>query len=285
MNAEKQAIATLAQLGFSELEAAIYSFLLQESPATGYRIAQALNKPVANTYKGLTALAAKGAVIIDDGETRLCRAVPPAEVFGQMERSLNQRCQQATQALSKLNTSEDDGRVYRLQSVEQVMERARQMIRSAKQVVLVSAYPAPLKEIREELEAATTRDVGVVLKIYEPTQLKGAQIIMSNEAATLMEQFPSQELNLVADAQEYLVALLDRDGSRLIQAVWSSSPFLSYMQYNGLYSEWLLTRVNGLITAGASSESLKKTIKRAFPLMATPGHQRLRKELNGNKNT
>jgi len=284
MNSEKQAIATLAELGFSDLEAAIYSFLLQESPATGYRIAQALNKPVANTYKGLSALAAKGAVIIDDGETRLCRAVPPAEVFGQMERALTQRCQRATEALSRLNTAEDDGRVYRLQSVEQVMERARQMIRSAKHVLLVSAYPAPLKEIRDELESAIARGVGVVLKVYEPTQLKGAQIIMSNEAATLMEQFPSQELNLVADAQEYLVALLDRDGSRLIQAVWSSSLFLSYMQYNGLYSEWLLTRVNGMIAAGASSESLKKTIRRSFPLMETPGYHRLRKELNGNKN-
>jgi HTH-type transcriptional regulator, sugar sensing transcriptional regulator len=281
MSAENQAIASLAELGFSELEAAIYAFLLQESPATGYRIAQALNKPVANTYKGLTALAAKGAVIIDDGETRLCRAVPPAEVFGQMERALNQRCQQATHALSKLNKAEDDGRVYRLQSVEQVMERARQMIRSAKQVLLISAYPAPLKEIRHELEDAAARGVGMVLKVYEPTQLKGAQIIMSNEAGALMEQFPSQELNLVADAQEYLVALLDREGSRLIQAVWSSSPFLSYMQYNGLYSEWLLTRVNGLIAAGASAESLKKSLKRSFPLMQTPGHQRLRRELNG----
>jgi sugar-specific transcriptional regulator TrmB len=281
MSAEKQAIATLAELGFSDLEAAIYSFLLQESPATGYRIAQALNKPVANTYKGLSALAAKGAVIIDDGETRLCRAVPPAEVFGQMERSLNQRCQRASEVLSKLNSAQDDERVYRLQSVEQVMERARQMIRSAKQVVLVSAYPAPLKEIRDDFESAVARGVGVVLKIYEPTQLKGAQIIMSNEAAAMMEQFPSQELNLVADAQEYLVALLDKEGERLIQAVWSSSPFLAYMQYNGLYSEWLLTRVNGLIAAGASSEALKKTIKRTFPLMQTPGYHRLRRELNG----
>jgi sugar-specific transcriptional regulator TrmB len=281
MTAGKQAIATLAELGFSDLEAAIYCFLLQESPATGYRIARALNKPVANTYNGLTALAAKGAVIIDDGETRLCRAVPPAEVFGQMERSLTQRCRHATEALSKLNNVEDDGRVYRLQSVEQVMERARQMIRSAQQVILVSAYPVPLKEIREELEAAIARGVGVVLKVYEPTQLKSAQIIMSNEAAAMMEQFPSQELNLVTDAQEYLVALLDQEGSRLIQAVWSSSPFLSYMQYNGLYSEWLLTRVNGLIAGGASCESLKKTLKRAFPLMQTPGYHRLRRELNG----
>ncbi|HEV8607311.1 MAG TPA: helix-turn-helix domain-containing protein [Tepidisphaeraceae bacterium] len=281
MNTEKQAIAMLGELGFSELEGAIYAFLLQESPATGYRIAQALNKPVANTYKGLGALAAKGAVIIDDGETRLCRAVPPLEVFGQMERVLSQRCQQAAQMLSKLKSAPEDERVYRLQSVGQVMQRARQMISSAKQVVLVSAYPAPLKEIREELETAAARGVGIVLKIYEEAQVKGAQIVMSNEATAMMEQFPAQELNLVSDAQEHLVALLDGEGSRLIQGVWSSSLFLSFVQYNGLYSEWLLTKTNSQIKMGASPETLKKTLKRSFPLMETPGYHRLRRELNG----
>jgi hypothetical protein len=40
----------LMALGFTELEARIYTFLLQESPATGYRIAQAIQKPVANTW-------------------------------------------------------------------------------------------------------------------------------------------------------------------------------------------------------------------------------------------
>jgi sugar-specific transcriptional regulator TrmB len=198
-----------------------------------------------------------------------------------MERVLSQRCQRAAQMLSKLKSAPEDERVYRLQSVGQVMQRARQMISSAKQVVLVSAYPAPLKEIREELETAAARGVGIVLKIYEEAQVKGAQIVMSNEATAMMEQFPAQELNLVSDAQEHLVALLDGEGSRLIQGVWSSSLFLSFVQYNGLYSEWLLTKTNSQIKMGASPETLKKTLKRSFPLMETPGYHRLRRELNG----
>ena len=92
---DEESIRVLQTLGFSKLEAAIYTFLLQQPPTTGYGIALALGKPIANTYKGINALQAKGAVIVDESQTRLCRAVPPAEIFGQMQHTLKQHCEQA----------------------------------------------------------------------------------------------------------------------------------------------------------------------------------------------
>jgi sugar-specific transcriptional regulator TrmB len=53
-------IHTLMEFSFSGLEAEIYTFLLRDSPATGYRVAQALGKPVANTYKAIESLQNKG---------------------------------------------------------------------------------------------------------------------------------------------------------------------------------------------------------------------------------
>src|SRR5688572_12935020 len=94
------AVQALQTLGFSELEASIYAFLLTESPTTGYRIAQGIGKPVANTYKGIQALQSKGAVLIEDSDTRLCRAMPPDEVLGQLERGFQERRQLVSQALS-----------------------------------------------------------------------------------------------------------------------------------------------------------------------------------------
>lgn len=49
-------------LGFTGLEADVYTALLAESPTTGYRVAQALGKAVANTYKAIASLEAKRAV-------------------------------------------------------------------------------------------------------------------------------------------------------------------------------------------------------------------------------
>ena len=63
-------------MGLNALEAEVYAQLLKESPLTGYGVAKALGKPAANVYKAIDTLADKGAVIVDEGGTRQCRAVP-----------------------------------------------------------------------------------------------------------------------------------------------------------------------------------------------------------------
>lgn len=52
VKAAQSCVAALSSLGFTELEASVYAYLVQKSPATGYRVAQAIRKPVANlSYK------------------------------------------------------------------------------------------------------------------------------------------------------------------------------------------------------------------------------------------
>src|SRR5688572_20917974 len=93
---------TLVSLGFTPLEAEVYTFLLKESPATGYRVAQALGRPVSGVYKTLESLAAKGALLADEGGSKLCRAVPYDELLSQMERSFQRRKAAAAAALAEL---------------------------------------------------------------------------------------------------------------------------------------------------------------------------------------
>ncbi len=273
----EQGARALEGLGFSGLEASIYAFLAGHSPATGYGVAQAIGKPVANTYQGLSVLQAKGAVIAEDGPGRLCRAVPPAELFGRLRRDLQTRCDRAAEALAKVEPAGDDGRVYRLGSRTQVFGRVREMIRGSRQVVLLSAFPGPLEEIKDDLEAAAARGVGVLLKAYRPVSVRGAEVIFSTEAGNLLKRFPGQEVNAVIDAEQMLVALLPRpaEEDRAIQAVWSDSVYLSVLHYNGLYSEWLLTRLAGRLRKGGGPRALREAIKRSYPLMQTPGYLKL----------
>ena len=46
-------------LGFTELEESVYTYLAQKSSAIGYRVAQPIRKPVANTYKAIESLEEK----------------------------------------------------------------------------------------------------------------------------------------------------------------------------------------------------------------------------------
>ena len=98
----EESVRHLAALGFTDLEAAVYVYLVENSPATAYRVAQGIGKPVANTYKAVESLQQKGAVLVDETKTRLCRAVPPDDLLGRLEKTFETRREAAAQALARL---------------------------------------------------------------------------------------------------------------------------------------------------------------------------------------
>ena len=75
----------LTDLGFKPVEAEVYLFLLAESPASGYRVSQALGRPAAQVYKAVEALQQKGAVIAEEGKTQQCRAVLAVELLKHLD--------------------------------------------------------------------------------------------------------------------------------------------------------------------------------------------------------
>ena len=236
-----QAAQALENLGFSEIESLIYCFLLKESPATGYRISHAIGKPTANTYKAIAVLAQRGAIVIDDAQNRLCRAVPPAELLDRLDRDFGARRKQAEAQLAKIRPAANDDRVYQLADVDQVLERARNMLAQAKSIALADAFPKIFKQLAPDLAVAAKRGVTVAVRAYEPAKLKGVAVLVANDAARLLGTWPGEQLNLVVDAEQFMLALLTKDAESIHQAIWSNSTFLSCLQHNGLASELILT--------------------------------------------
>src|SRR5690348_11547616 len=65
----------LLEFGFNGIEAAIYQTLRRNPGLTGYRIAKLIGKQQANTYQALASLLHKGAVLVEEAETRTYSAV------------------------------------------------------------------------------------------------------------------------------------------------------------------------------------------------------------------
>lgn len=236
-----QAARALIDLGFSEIEALVYCFLLQESPATGYRVSHAIGKPTANTYKAIAALAQRGAVIVDDSKNRLCRAVSPGELLDRLGGEFEAHKQAASSELGKIRQAQGDDRVYQLESVPLVMERARAMLAGAAQAVLLDLFPRCVPLLVEDMERAAQRRVKVVARVYAPVALKGVTVVLPPSAERVLATWPGQQLSVAVDGEQFLTALLSQDVSAVHQALWSNSTFLSCLQYNALHSEILLT--------------------------------------------
>lgn len=252
---------TLVTLGFTGLEAEIYVALLQSSPATGYGVAQLIGKPLSNVYKALESLQHKGAILVDDGESRMCRAVPADELLNHLDRNFRKNKQRAANALKNLKSHSTDDRIYQLRSHEQVLERCRQMIQDCTEIIILDAFPDLLEELRTDLEKAAGRHLKVAVRNYSPAQIKGAEIFMDPLGEAIIRRWQGQWLCLVVDGSEYLMAFLSADGKRVYQAVWSSSPFISWVYYCALYGEIFFSKLRKEIEAGASNEQLQAVLK------------------------
>ena len=253
-----QALAALTGLGFTEIEALVYVYLLQNEPSTGYRISHAVGKPTANTYKAVASLEQRGAVQVDEGDNRLVRAVPPEELLAVLERAARERDATAREALSGLSRDSADDRVYSLRDREQVLERARAMLQRAEGWVLGDIFPGPLAELAEDLTAAAGRGARVILKAYDDAELPGCRVLPTPAAAMPAATWPGQQLSLVVDADEHLLALFDQSMLQVHQAVWSRSSFLSCLQHNHLAMELTVTayRSERLKSAAAADRTL-----------------------------
>jgi sugar-specific transcriptional regulator TrmB len=270
-------IQALVSLGLTRLEAEIYTHLLGESPATGYRIASGIGKPAANTYKAIESLAAKGAIIVDEGQSRLCRAIPPEELLTRLERTFRAHRDLALESLTSLPGSSGDDRVYQIKSSEQVLERCRQMIAGAEQIVLADLFPGALADLAPELESAAGRGLRIAVKAYRSVTLDGVEVSVDPAGERVLARWPGRWLNLVVDGAQYVQAFLSADGTQVHQAIWSGSAYLSWVYHSALGSEFALSALAAMLSRKAGPEQLKQWLERHQEQMGpdAPGYRAL----------
>jgi sugar-specific transcriptional regulator TrmB len=254
----------LAALGFTTLEAEVYAVLVEHSPATAYRVAQELGKAAANVYQAVESLQRKGAILVEETSSRVCRAVPPNELIQRLERQFAQARARAQKALARLSRTRGDERVYDLRSTDQVLARARTMLRQTEQMVLCDLFPEAAVELREEVEAAAARGRRVCVQIYRPIELDPRiTVFLKPDGERQLRVWPGQWMNIVADAREHLLAFFHHGLGGIHQAVWSESVYLSLLYFSGLSSEMTAGAAETILGGDGSSEPLRKAFAAA----------------------
>jgi sugar-specific transcriptional regulator TrmB len=248
---------TLVPFGFTALESEIYVFLLRESPATGYRIAQGINKPAANTYKAIQGLQSKGAVLVEEGPSRLCRAVPLPELMGRLQKNFEERRKEAEKSLKALGKPVDDDRIYHLRSADQVLNRVREMIVGASIVALLKLPATIVDGLAPEMEEAAQRGISILLLTDVSTSVKGAEISVAPSSN------PGQVLAVVDGLQTLLGSIGDTASA---EAIWTQNPMLAQIHHAGLSAEIALANVATLLAADEKRSRILKAVEGRRPI-------------------
>lgn len=279
------ALEILTNLGFNQLEAEIYTHLLQNEPSTAYRIAQAIGKQTANVYKAVDMLARRGAVMVEEGENRVVRAVPAREFLRHTEREFMAQTKKAAEALEALHQPSFDERVYRIESVNEAIEKARWMLeKEATKVAVVDAFPRAYAAIATAVQKAIKRGVEVHVQTYESVTIDGAAShVVAGPGAKVLEFWRSEQLNVIVDGRENLVALLSPDLNRVYQAFWSRSLYLSTLLHGGTTAEQTIHKLLQMLDEKRSPAAIARAIRahRFFLSSEIPGQKELMRRFTG----
>jgi len=280
----KNSIKPLVELGLTDLESEIYTFLVENSPATGYRIASRINKPAANTYGALRSLLSKGFVIVEDSRPRAFRCVPIDLLLERLEKDFQKMKSLAAAELSALRPAVDDERVYRLTTVEQVYERLREMLRRSKTIMLLDLFPAALAELKDEIQAAAGRGVQVVLKLYQPANVRGCLSVVEPSGAKIIARWPGVGVNGIADGREHLIAFLSGTKPEVHDALWSRSVVVSANYHSALFSEIMLLALREGPTMPPDKLPQKYRRLQALRTRPLPGYAQLLQRYHDERN-
>lgn len=256
--------ALLMRLGFSETEAETYCQLLRSPGSTGYGVAQALKKSQANVYSALSSLTAKGAVAVDRGSVRAYRSVPPSELLPRLSREFEESCAAAAEALGRLQQDGGDDNVYQLKNAGQVYDRAAAMCGRARESIAFELFHRPFERLRGAMSDAVGRGVGVAGVTFAPEdRIEGGQCVLSVKASRTA-QWPGDQLTLVTDAREALVALFDRAAGEVVHGFYTDSTYLSCLLHAAVIDATVLNRDAPDQLKGSFNKMLFGTVPSGF---------------------
>lgn len=277
MEIRNKSIENLMNLGFNNLEAEVYIHLLSNLPMTAYKVGRELNKPTANVYKALDSLAKKGAVMFEDNNKKHCKAISPDEFLNQYEKNILDKTNSTKELLKTIDKDSFDERSYTIDSVPLVFERFNTMMKKCKVVAVIDAFPKTLERVIDSIHEAISRNVEIYIQVYEPTEIKGANIAYAEMGKKVTDFWKSQQLNLIIDGEEHLISLMNNDLTQIKQATWSNNTYMSCMLYAGFMREQTMLKIMSKVNKPNFEEEVKNLLEnqRFFFNSNVPGFDKL----------
>ena len=257
-------ILLLKEIGLNRMESQIYLALLEETKATGYKIAKIIGEPVSNTYKTLNALQRKGIVVIDESKNpKECFPVPISEYLELVENNFKKNKLIIENKLKKYSAKSPREGIFQIDNIEQVLEKTRLLINEANRIIMVDASSYSIEIFKELLEKRAAEGIKVLVKTYEPIKLNGCQVVVPSSEVRKID-WNDDWCNIITDDKEFLISFFEKGGKSVLQAIWSKSDYLAIILFSGFLHEFILGHISSTILSGKSSSEITSELKRLY---------------------
>jgi sugar-specific transcriptional regulator TrmB len=219
------AVDHLQTVGMTEWEARSYLALLEEAPVSGYAVAKRSGVPRSKIYEVLNSLIGKGAVHVARGDTALYGPLPPKELIERLRSQTTNHLDAAEAAMADYAEQVGGNAViWDLQGRIAILERARQLIRSAHRRISIEIWEADAAELRPDLRTAAGRGVEIIVVAYGDPDYPFAQVYPHPSTDEVTTGLGGRWLVISADNREVVAGIVS-SGTQS-RAAWTSHPAL-----------------------------------------------------------
>ena len=218
-------VRTVQELGFTEYEAKAYLALLDESPLSGYKVAQSSGVPRSKVYEVLGGLVRRGAVLVNHGDPVQYAPLPPKELISRRRKEMETSLETAEESLERYAESPDNrGVIWDIKGREEILERTREVAGRAERSILVEVWEEDAPELREALAAAAERGVEVSVVSYGEPDYPFARIYVHDLVDEITRGLGARWIVLSTDMREVVTGILSL--GRDSRAAWTTHPGL-----------------------------------------------------------
>ena len=234
----------LLELGFSDNEALAYLSLLSCQPATAYELAKVSGIPSSKIYETASRLVDKGLiepVSADSGRGQRYIALGAEDFVAARQQAVTRTTQALEPLLKAAGNGVEADFIWQLDTVEGVVDKARQLLQEAAETILISLWPEELDALRQALLAAEERGVSIALVHYGlPEETIGATYHHPVED-TVRRERGGRSLTLVADSRGVVIATLFDDGR--VEGAWSRNRAFVFVAEDYIRHDVYITKV------------------------------------------
>lgn len=213
------------ELGFTEYEAKAYLALLDESPLTGYKVAQNSGVPRSKIYEVLSGLVKRGAVLVNHQEPVRYAPLSPKELIARRRQEMEESIDAAERSLARyVADTSGRGAIWDVTGRKEIFERARELIRRARRSVLLEIWHEDAHELREALAEAAGRGVKVGVVAYGEPDYPFARVYHHDLVDEVTKGVGGRWIVLSIDMHEIITGIVSMGAES--RAAWTSHPGL-----------------------------------------------------------
>jgi len=199
--------SNLKELGFSQYEAACYMALVGNHPVNGSQLSKVSGIARSRIYDVLRSLISKGYVIeVNSGQYA---PLPSDELVRRLKRSFDGNIEVFEDQISNASQKDDFEFVWTITGYENVMEKALEMIKEAKEEIYIRLFPKANRHLDEYLAAADKRGVKIRYIAMGKIPKKFDIQVMHPDHEHLQQIIGGRSIEVITDKKEALVGIFE----------------------------------------------------------------------------